>query len=159
MRCGARMSILPGPNDVERMIMMSLLSSYIYTRALTCPFNITSAQTTMNASLIARNAARRAAVARPRASVSVRKYAAQPPPPPLGPPPLAEAETKGSSLPLILGALTAAGGLGYYYYSTTDANEKDVKQKAKELDHAARLQAQTKVDEGREKFDEAKVRL
>ena len=35
--------------------------------------------------------------------------------------------------------------------------EEDVKQKARELDHAARVQANKKLDEGKERFDDAKV--
>lgn len=76
-----------------------------------------------------------------------------PPPPP--PPP---SETASSNTPLILGIVTALGGAGgWYYFSQNKAKEADVKQKARELDHAARIQAQKKVDEGKAKVDELKV--
>lgn len=76
-----------------------------------------------------------------------------PPPPP--PPP---SEPASSNTPLILGIVTALGGAGgWYYFSQNKAKEEDVKQKARELDHAARAQAQKKVDEGKAKIDELKV--
>ena len=55
---------------------------------------------------------------------------------------------------MIIGVVLAAGA-GYYYYTST--SEDDVAKKARELDHAARLRADQKIEQGKEKFDEAKV--
>lgn len=114
--------------------------------------------------LVARNAVRNVAiraVARPRTTaVPARKYASDPIKNPA--PPLAAAEGKGPGMPFIIGALVAFIGVGGYYYTRQEAKQKereskDVGLKAKELDHAARAQARQAIEEGRDKFDQAKV--
>ncbi|KAI5120289.1 hypothetical protein M0805_005795 [Coniferiporia weirii] len=102
----------------------------------------------MNTSRIARTAARRAVVAKPRASCHARTVSTNPPPPPIGPEPI---DKKGTAAPFMVGALVAAGGVGYYYYTTQSRQEElpEVGQKARELENAARVQTQKKIDDGR----------
>ena len=59
---------------------------------------------------------------------------------------------------MILGLTALGAGGAWYYYTQNQAREEDVQQKTRELDHAARVQAQKKVDEGKTKVDELKVR-
>lgn len=82
---------------------------------------------------------------------ATRRFATEAPPTPPMP------DKKGSSTAVIVGALIAAGAGGGYYYFSQSSKQEDVALKARELDHAARVQANNKIDEGKEKYDEAKV--
>ncbi len=57
-------------------------------------------------------------------------------------------------MPWILAALAVAGGAGYYY----TRENPDVKEKAKELEHAGKMRAQQTADDAKEKFKDLKVR-
>lgn len=76
------------------------------------------------------------------------------PAPPIGPEP---ANKKNAGTPFIIGALVAAGGLGYYFYSKEEEKPAEVGQKARELEEAARAQTQRKIDEGKVKVNGAYV--
>lgn len=81
---------------------------------------------------------------------ATRRYATESPTPPMP-------DKKSSGNAFLIGVLLAAGAGGGYYYYSSSRSEVDVKQKARELDHAARAQANMKIDEGRQKLDDAKV--
>ncbi len=60
---------------------------------------------------------------------------------------------------MIVGGVSVLAGVAYYlYYARSQQQQEDVKQKAKELEHAARVQSERKIDEGKEKYADAKVR-
>lgn len=59
-------------------------------------------------------------------------------------------------MPWIIAGVAVAGGAGYYF---TRESPDDVKAKANQLQHAAKLRSQEAVDEGKAKYGELKVRF